>query len=101
MAESDKHTASEDFIPSDARFDRRMLLASGAVVAVAIPVSLLGYAASHGWGPLHRLDSGVANNLHAWALREPAAVGFLQGVSTVLDPWVLRALAAGAVGILL
>ena len=85
---------------SDARFTRRLLVASGAFVAAAIPVAILGYAATHGWGPLHRLDSGVATNLHVWALRSPHAVGFLEGVSTVLDPWSLRVVALGGVVLL-
>ena len=81
----------------DMRLERRLLVASGAFVAAAVPVAVLGYAATHGWGPLHRLDSGVATQLHAWALRKPDAVAFLEGVSTVLDPWVLRTVALGTV----
>jgi len=81
----------------DRALDRRLLLASGAVAVAAVPVAIIGYAASHGWGPLHRLDSGAATNLHAWALSQPGAVRFLEGVSTVFDPWVLRTVAAGAV----
>src|SRR6187431_2928887 len=101
MAENDKPGVTQDVKGGDMPFDRRVLIASGAVVAVAVPVSLLAYAATHAWGPLHDLDSGAANNLHAWALGAPGAVGFLQGVSTVFDPWVLRAGAVGAVGVLL
>ena len=82
---------------SHARLERRLLLASGAFVAVAAPVAVLGYAATHGWGPLHRLDSGVAADLHLWAVRDPHAVGFLEGVSKVLDPWTLRVVALGGV----
>lgn len=84
-------------ILSDPKLDRRLLLASGAFVIAAVPVTIIGYAATHGWGPLHNLDSAVTNSLHAWAIREPGAVGFLKGVSTVLDPWTLRAVAVGVV----
>ena len=82
---------------SEARLERRLLLASGAVAVATVPVAVLGYAATHGWGPLHRLDSGVANDLHSWAFSSPHAVGFLKGVSTVFDPWTLRAVALGGV----
>lgn len=75
----------------EARLERRLVLASTAFVATAVPVALLGYAATHGWAPLHRLDSGTAHDLHSWAVREPHVVGFLKGVSTLLGPWVLRA----------
>lgn len=77
----------------DARLEARLVLASGAFVASAVPVALIGYAATHGWGPLHDLDNGVASNLHGWAVREPGAVAFLKGVSDVIDPWKLRAVA--------
>jgi len=85
---------------SDMRLERRLLVASGAFVAAAVPVALLGYAATHAWGPLHRLDTGVATKLHAWAVRQPDAVGFLEGVSAVLDPWTLRTVALGTVVLL-
>lgn len=85
---------------SEVRLERRLLIASCAFAAAAVPVALLGYAATHGWGPLHDLDSGVAADLHLWAVREPGAVGFLEGVSTVLDPWPLRAVAVAAVAAL-
>src|SRR6478735_1253387 len=81
----------------DIRLERRLVLASAAFVATAVPVAVLGYAATHGWGPLHDLDSGVADELHDWAVREPHAVGFLEGVSIVLGPWVLRAVSLGVV----
>ena len=82
---------------SEARLERRLLIASGAVVVATVPVAVLAYAATHGWGPLHRLDSGVATDLHSWALRAPHAVGFLKGVSKVFDPWTLRVVALGGV----
>lgn len=85
----------------NAPFARRLLLASAAFVAAAAPVTVIAYAATHGWEPLHELDAGVAANLHVWALGHPQAVAFLEGVSTVLDPWVLRAVALGVVVALL
>src|SRR3954466_8041134 len=81
----------------DIRLERRLVLASAAFVATAVPVAVLAYAATHAWAPLHRLDSSAAQHLHSWAVRRPGAVGFLEGVSTVLGPWVLRAITAAVV----
>lgn len=72
------------------RLERRLILTACAVAAAAVPVALIGFAATHGWKPLHQMDSGVAEGLHSWAVREPGAVGFLEDVSSVLSPWTLR-----------
>ncbi len=56
-------------------------------------MTILGYAATHGWAPLKTLDQGVADALHGWALRTPGAVAVLDGVSRVFDPWTLRVVA--------
>ena len=85
----------------DIRLERRLVSASAAFLAAAVPVAVLAYAATHGWAPLHRLDNSAAHDLHSWAVGKPHAVGFLQGVSTVLAPWVLRAIAAGVVVVLI
>jgi membrane-associated phospholipid phosphatase len=85
---------------SDMQFERRLLLASGAFMAAAVPVAVIAYAATHAWAPLHDLDSAVATNLNVWAVTEPGAVAFLKGVSDVLDPWTLRAAAVVAVVVL-
>jgi len=74
----------------NARLERRLILASCAAAAAAVPVAVIGYAASHGWRPLRNLDGGVAEGLHSWAVSQPGAVGFLEGVSSVLSPWTLR-----------
>ncbi len=80
---------------------RRLLLVGAGFAAAAVPVTLLGYAATHGWTPLRSLDTGVADSLHGWALRTPGVVTVLDWVSTVLDPWVLRLGAAAGVAILI
>ncbi len=51
---------------------------------------MLAYAASHGWGPLHSLDQGTADRMHAWASARPHVVSFLEAVSKVFAPAVLR-----------
>jgi undecaprenyl-diphosphatase len=76
---------------------------TAAVIAfslAAIPVTLLAYAASHGWGPLHSLDQGAADRLHSWASARPNVVTFLEWVSRVFSPVVLRIATAVIVAIL-
>lgn len=68
----------------------RMGIAVVAFSLAAIPVTVLAYAASHGWGPLHSMDQGVANRLHSWASARPNVVTFLQAVSKIFAPVVLR-----------
>jgi undecaprenyl-diphosphatase len=63
----------------------------------SVPVVILGYAATHGWGPLRSLDQGTAQRLHGWAAARPGAVRFLEDVSTVLHPWTWRAIAVAVV----
>ena len=67
-----------------------MTVAVVAFSLAAIPVTLLAYAASHGWGPLHSLDQGTANRLHDWASARPSVVSFLEAVSKIFAPSVLR-----------
>ena len=86
-----RHSTPPHELSADARLERRLLLASGAFVAAAVPVAIIGFAATHGWGPLHDIDEAVATNLHLWALREPGAVAFLKGVSIVPLSALLRA----------
>jgi membrane-associated phospholipid phosphatase len=84
-----------------ARLTPRLALAAGGFLLAVVPVTVLAYAATHGWTPLQDLDQGTADRLHAWAVRSPGAVSFLQWVSTVLHPWALRVVAALAVAWLL
>jgi undecaprenyl-diphosphatase len=68
----------------------RMTAAVIAFSLAAVPVTLLAYATSHGWGPLHSLDQGAADRLHGWASARPSVVTFLEAVSKVFAPSVLR-----------
>jgi membrane-associated phospholipid phosphatase len=68
----------------------RMTTAVVAFSLAAVPVTVLAYAASHGWGPLHSVDQGTANRLHDWASAQPGVVSFLEAVSKVFAPSVLR-----------
>ena len=79
----------------------RMTVAVVAFSLAAIPVTLLAYAASHGWGPLHSLDQGTADRLHNWASARPNVVSFLEAVSKVFAPGVLRIATAVIVAFLL
>lgn len=77
----------------DEGLESRLALAAAAFAAAAVPASLLAFAATHGWAPLHDIDSGVADELNEWATVRPNVVSFFQGVSNVIDPWNLRAAA--------
>ena len=79
----------------------RMTVAVVAFSLAAIPVTLLAYAASHGWGPLHSFDQGTANRLHDWASARPNVVSFLEAVSKLFAPSVLRVATAVIVAFLL
>jgi membrane-associated phospholipid phosphatase len=68
----------------------RLALAVGAFCAAAVPVTVLAYASTHGWGPLHAVDADTADRLHGWAANRPGAVTFLVWVSRVFHPQVLR-----------
>jgi undecaprenyl-diphosphatase len=83
------------------RLGPRLLLAVGASTLAAIPVTVLAYASTHGWGPLQHLDNGTANRLHTWAAVHPVVVSFLQSVSTIFAPTVLRIASAGVIAFLL
>jgi undecaprenyl-diphosphatase len=83
------------------RLTPRLLVGAGGFLVAVVPVTVLGYAATHGWAPLHHLDEGTAQRLHTWAATRSGAVGFLQWVSTVLHPWSIRLVTAGVVAWLL
>lgn len=76
----------------------RLLLAGAGFLVAVVPVALLAYLTSHGWGPLHALDQGAADALHTWAVARPGVVRFLSEVSTVLHPQVLRVVAVATAG---
>jgi undecaprenyl-diphosphatase len=67
----------------------------------AVPVTILAYAATHGWGPLHELDASAASATHDWAAGRLGVVSFLNTVAVVLHPWVLRAVMLVVIGVLL
>jgi membrane-associated phospholipid phosphatase len=79
----------------------RLALALGAFTCAAVPVTVLAFASTHGWAPVHSVDAGTASRLHAWAADKPGVVRFLQGVSRVLHPQVLRVASAVITGLLL
>jgi undecaprenyl-diphosphatase len=83
------------------RLTPRLLLAVAGFAVAAVPVTLLAYAATHGWGPLHEVDAGAASSTHDWVARRPGMVSFLDAVAVVMHPWVLRAVLAVVVCVLL
>jgi undecaprenyl-diphosphatase len=78
------------------RYGLRLTLFATAVALVAVPFGLLlDQVTRH--GPLLRVDRGVADAVHGWALRQPgAAVTALKAVSWLGGPPVLTIMAGAA-----
>ena len=76
-------------------------MAVGALAVAAVPVTILAYASTHGWAPLHSVDAGTANHLHTWVAGRPGLARFFEDVSSVFQPQVLRAATAIIVILLL
>jgi membrane-associated phospholipid phosphatase len=68
----------------------RLAVTVGAFSFAAVPVTVLAYASTHGWPPVHAVDADTARRLHAWVASRPRAVRFFEDVSQVFHPWVLR-----------
>jgi len=75
---------------ADRKLGLRLLLALVATLGLGVPFALLALLVRARWDPLIRLDTSVADGLHAVALRNPWLVDTLDGISVVIDPWVLR-----------
>ena len=54
--------------PPERRFGLRALVASVALVLVAVPFGLLFFLVQAEWGPLARADAGARDDLHAYAV---------------------------------
>lgn len=76
----------------DKRLGLRLTLASGAVILVLIPFTLLLVLVETSFGPLNRLDEGAADTLHTYALAHPAWVSFLRLWTNVFGPGTWRVL---------
>ncbi|MFJ4675408.1 MULTISPECIES: phosphatase PAP2 family protein [unclassified Kitasatospora] len=87
---------------ADLRLGERLLAAVGASAVAAVPTALLLVLIEAHWGPLHRLDAGAAQRLHAVVRDHPAVLSVLRALSNgVWDPLTMRLLVAAAVGWLL
>ena len=82
------------------RADRRLTVRLGlgllAVVVLGVPFLLLALLVRAKWGPLIRLDTGVADRLHAVAVHNGWLVTLLKALSDVFDPIVFRVVATVA-----
>lgn len=81
-----------DVRTADRRLAGRLTLALAAAVALGAVVLLLALLVRAKWSPLIDLDTSVSDALHRQALRHGWLVDVSEGVSLVLDPWVLRPL---------
>jgi membrane-associated phospholipid phosphatase len=68
----------------------RLALGGLAVLAVALPFTLLALLVLSKWRPLASLDARVADDLNSYALARPHLVDLLNTLAIVLDPWVFR-----------
>lgn len=80
-----------------ARLGPRLALASAAAFLVAVPFTLLLILVQTSFPPLHRLDQGAAETLHAWALEHPGWVTLLGLWTDVFSPEAWRVAVALAV----
>lgn len=80
---------------ADRRLGLRLGLALLAAFGLGLPFLLLALLVRARWEPLIRLDTTVADSLHAYALRNDWLVTALEVVSNVFDPLVFRAVATG------
>ncbi|WP_250562035.1 phosphatase PAP2 family protein [Sphaerisporangium fuscum] len=81
----------------DARLGLRLTLASLAVVLVLVPFTLLLVLVKTSFPPLYRLDEGVANTLHAYAVTHSGWVTFLEAWTDVFGPGTWRVVVGVAV----
>lgn len=79
---------------------RPAMVRAGALVALLTAFTLLLVLVVTGWGPLHRLDLRVADDLHRVAVEQPGQTDFWIWVSRVLHPEVERVAAAVAAVVL-
>jgi membrane-associated phospholipid phosphatase len=76
----------------DHRLGLRLVVASGAVVGLAVPFVVLALLVAAAWDPLLDLDESTADRLHVYALAHPAWVHVLKVATTVFAPWTFRVL---------
>ena len=78
---------------ADARLAGRLLLASVAAAALVVPAGVLLFLVRSRWGPMERLDQGVADALHREVLATPELAGVLRAVGVLTHPWGVRLVA--------
>ena len=85
----------EQRLDPNKRYGLRLTLFVGAVLLVAIPFGLLLREVTQ-HGPLTRLDTAAANNLHEIVRESPLLVNILQGISLLGSPAWFYLLTGGA-----
>jgi undecaprenyl-diphosphatase len=68
----------------------RLVLTLLVAVPALVVFGILAFAAKQSWGPLRRLDHGVADHLHTQAIHHPAWVTALKVATDVGSPTVVR-----------
>ena len=85
---------------ADRRLVSRLALGLAAAVVLGVPFLLLALLVRDSWSPLIRLDTSVAERMHAHALDQHWLVTLLKAISDVFDPITFRVVAT-AVAVLL
>ena len=86
---------------ADRRLGLRLALGLAAVFGLGVPFLLLALLVRTRWAPLIDLDTTVATQLHAVAVRNHWLVDLLKAISTVFDPITFRVVTTLAALVLL
>src|SRR4051794_30682161 len=82
----------------DGKLGMRLGLAPPPGFIVAVPFTALLAVVVTNWGPLRRLDDDATASLNSYVLRHPGLVGPLRDSSTLLHPWLFRAVVLAMAG---
>jgi membrane-associated phospholipid phosphatase len=68
----------------------RLTTASVLALLVLVPFALIAVLVTGNWAPLHDLDAGVTDTLHAWALQHPGWIDAAVWWTNIFSPTGLR-----------
>ncbi|WP_245674760.1 phosphatase PAP2 family protein [Herbidospora cretacea] len=80
----------------DGALGARLTVAALAAAILLVPFMLLLVLVKSAFTPLNRLDQGVAADLHAYALQNPAFADVMRFITDALAPETWRVLVGGA-----
>jgi undecaprenyl-diphosphatase len=83
---------------ADRHLGVRLVVAAGAAVVAALPVTLLAVLVVAAWDPLRDLDESAARGLHDAVVGHPVAVDALKAWTDVFSPWPFRLVVVAMAG---